>query len=255
MFDTLATYSQMGEDRIVYFFFRYMLEREHVSYIDIGANDPVRLNNTYLLYREFSNKHGVLVDANPACVKKLKRKRKKDLVVNYGLSADGKGSLGLYRFKSDTLNTFSEEDALAYEAKGNKLLDKIDVPMISINELHDQFFDSSEDVDFLSIDIEGMDFDVLKSIQFDRWKPLTVCVESSEYYGDKRADFDEIVCFFKSKGYVILGDTWINTLFVRKELIEEYIELGKTSGRKRSSRIRKIKNKINYILKRRIVFV
>src|SRR5262249_29835011 len=55
------SYSQAGEDLIVRFFF-YHQRISNITYLDIGANEPIQLNNTYYFYRR--GFRGVLVEPN-----------------------------------------------------------------------------------------------------------------------------------------------------------------------------------------------
>ena len=73
--------------------------------------------------------------------------------------------------------------------------------------------------DLLSIDVEGMDEQILKSIDYNSTVPKVMCVEtlkfSAEGKGEKKTDLIE---FVKSKGYMVYADTYINTIFVREDI-------------------------------------
>ena len=74
--------------------------------------------------------------------------------------------------------------------------------------------------DLLSLDIEGLDLDVLKSLDFERFAPDVLCVETLSYdknqNGYKRRD---IIDFAVAKNYVAYADTWANTIFCKNGLI------------------------------------
>ncbi|MBL0133475.1 MAG: FkbM family methyltransferase [Chitinophagaceae bacterium] len=68
--------------------------------------------------------------------------------------------------------------------------------------------------DFLSIDIEGLDLSILKSLDFQSYRPKVIYVECVEFSTDHRGGKNkELVDFLLTKGYFIFGDTYINTIF------------------------------------------
>src|SRR5258706_16460712 len=82
-----ASYSQSGEDIIITNLFT-RLGIKNPSYLDIGANEPVAVSNTYRLYTRGSK--GVCIEPNPVMYNKLKKKRKRDVCINAGVAFDEK---------------------------------------------------------------------------------------------------------------------------------------------------------------------
>lgn len=205
------TYSQAGEDFVIYSALQFLLQgKRKPTYLDIGANDPKNLSNTFLLYKNGS--HGILVEPNIDLCNKLKKVRRKDIVLNCGV-AEKHGMLTYYIMNSHTLNTFYKEEAEFYEKQGRRILEEKQVEVITINEI----FEKYGNVDFLSIDAEGMDFEIIKSIDFERYLPLVICLETQVYRGMKRDDFGEINNFLAKKGYMVYGDTMLNTIYVNRK--------------------------------------
>lgn len=163
-----------------------------------------------------------MVEPNSKLCKRIKRYRKKDVIYNCGIVDNsifdgGRGKLTYYKMDAHTLNSFSIEDVKEYERFGHKLVATEDISVITINEI----FKKNGKVDFLSIDIEGLDFQILKSLDYEKYAPLCMCVETREYNGIKRSDFNEINLFLKNKGYMIYADTSLNTIYVKeKEFLE-----------------------------------
>lgn len=202
------SYAQCGEDIIICYLMR-ILKKKSYSYLDIGANDPKLLNNTYLMYK--AGNRGVLIEPNMNVCERLKKVRKGDKILNCGVAGQ-KGKLTYYLMDDDTLNTFSMEEAEKYVKYGSKMVGQKEIEVITINEIMKKY----GKVDFLSIDVEGKDFEILKTLDFEKFSPLVICMETNEYCGTKREDFGEIKEFLERKGFMIYADTMINTIYVEK---------------------------------------
>ena len=76
-------------------------------------------------------------------------------------------------------------------------------------------FNNSIFPDFLSLDVEGLDFDILSSIDYDANYHKVICVETIEYTPDGTGGKNnDIIQFLLSKNYFVFADTFINTIFV-----------------------------------------
>lgn len=206
------SFSQCGEDLIVDYIFK-LRGISKPTYLDIGANDPYYLNNTAIFYQRGSK--GINVDANPSCISKFLIERPKDTNLNIGIGAQ-KTESTFYIMKDSTLSTFSEVEFLKYKKSNkSKLIDK---KIINIHTLKDVLATYNDSIfpDFLSLDIEGLDYEVIKSIDFKVSSPKVICVEISEYSptGSGRKK-NEIVEFLIDKGYFEYATTNLNSIFVK----------------------------------------
>lgn len=204
-------FSQFGEDASVASFLR-RVGRSCRSYIDIGANDPVSHSNSYLFYRDGGS--GVLVEANPAIARRLRRKRPRDTVVNVAVVPEGSGTLDLHVMDMDGLSTVSPQwrETIAKEALATSVK-VVQVRMLGINDLlleHSQ----PQVIDFASLDIEGLDFDVLSAWDFDRWRPYLFCAETAEVGANGYAKDKRIELLMMERGYRPLFNTFANTIFL-----------------------------------------
>jgi len=87
-----------------------------------------------------------------------------------------------------------------------------------VNEIIQQNF--GQRPNFLSIDIEGLDLDILKSLNFEQYGPDVVCVETVGFGAeDARSKANETREFMSSKNYFAFADTHVNTIFCH---IDEY---------------------------------
>ena len=212
------SFSQQGEDLIVESICNSVGIR-NISYLDIGAADPIQINNTYLFYK--MGFQGVLVEPNPAFCRRLKAQRPKDKVLNIGIGSADQASADYYTISGpggEYLNTFSREEAEEYTAKshGMHAIEKmIKMPLLNINKIIEQHFQGAPE--FISIDTEGLDLDILQSLDFNRYRPSILCVETL-IFGTTHMKI-EILDLMRSKGYSIRGSTFVNTIFLDDKLL------------------------------------
>jgi FkbM family methyltransferase len=206
------SYSQCGEDMIVDYIFR-LRGINRPSYIDIGANHPYFISNTAMFYERGCR--GINVEANPQLIPVFQTARSEDTNLNVGIG-DKEGELDFYIMENNTLSSFSKKECAYLVSNGQKLLrtEKIRVTTVSA-VLSDYFNDTFPD--FLSLDVEGMDFDILKSINWERHYPKVICVEAAEFSptgsGKRRS---ELIDFLEGKGFYEYANTNLNAIMVNR---------------------------------------
>jgi FkbM family methyltransferase len=207
------TYSQAGEDAILSFLFADK-KINSVSYLDIGTNDPDYCNNTYLLYKK--GNRGVCIEADKTLIPIIKKVRPEDKVINAGVAVGEMKEADFYIFDVKGLNTFDKSEAEKRATYGTfKIMEVEMVPLITINQIIKDNFTTYPD--FLSIDIEGLDLDVLRSLDFERYPIPVICAETCMYSENHiRLKDPKIEMFIISKGYEVYADTYINTIFVNR---------------------------------------
>jgi FkbM family methyltransferase len=210
------SYAQQGEDILV----RGIFDTLHVAqptYIDIGAYHPFVNSNTFLLYRGGSR--GVLVEPNPAFTQVLREGRPGDRVLPIGIGVHEDGAADYYVLAGHGEdNTFSKEQAdLMVKQHGPSALKAIlKMPLRTVNHVLDEQFPGGGP-DFFSIDIEGLDLDVLKTLDFTRHRPKVFCVETTAEGRGRPAD--GITTLLGEHGYVKVGGNLINSIFVDEKLL------------------------------------
>ncbi|MEK7062990.1 MAG: FkbM family methyltransferase [Patescibacteria group bacterium] len=186
--------------------------------MDIGANDPIVRNNTYLFYKNGSR--GICIEPNPNIYTKLKKIRPHDICLNIGIGDKSIDNVPYYMLTSGALNTFSKEEAENHTAKENygkqKIESIINLPLKNINSIIDEYLSNS--VDILSIDTEGFDLKIISSLNFKKCRPKVICVETARYEGNKIEKTINLIEFLKEKNYLVFGDTFINSIFVDRSL-------------------------------------
>jgi FkbM family methyltransferase len=207
------TYSQAGEDAILAFLFADK-KMNSVTYLDIGTSTPDTCNNTYLLYTKGNT--GVCVEADKSLIPIIQKTRPKDKVINVGVSVSDAKEDDFFIFDIKGLNTFDKTEAEKRSASGLfKITEVVKVPLASVNKIIKENFVTYPD--FLSIDIEGLDLDVLKSLDFNKFPIPVICVETCTYSENHiRSKDSSIEMFLISKGYEVYADTYINAIFVNK---------------------------------------
>lgn len=207
-----SSYSQCGEDIIVRYVFD-SLKIAQPNYLDVGAHHPAYLNNTRILYD--GGAAGVNVEPDPTLIQAFRSERPRDTNLNVGVATEG-GSIPFYIMNPKTLNTFSrgDADAAVAEGKGRIRIEKIlDIPVVNINGVIEKYFPSG--LDFLSIDVEGLDLIILRSIDYARFRPKVICVETITFSESRQGKkIPEIPKFLEGEGYFLYADTRVNSIFV-----------------------------------------
>ena len=172
--------SQLGQDL-------WVLERSGYKrggfFVEFGATDGIVLSNSFLLEREFGW-HGICAEPNPAMFEKLKRNRKcivsdacigavTGSQVNF-IIADVYG--GIERFAFEDSHAEKRE---AYRSAGEVM----QMSTISLDDLLTKL-GAPQQIDYLSIDTEGSEFEILAPLSFDKWSIRLITVEHN--FTDKR---------------------------------------------------------------------
>jgi FkbM family methyltransferase len=210
------SYSQCGEDLIVRFLLLDVLGRRDVRYLEVGAYDPWFLSNTALFYR--LGFQGVLVEPDADLCVNLRRHRPRDLCVNVGIGDGAASEADFYVLSARTLSTFSRPEAERQALTGHRIDSVVRVPLVSINRLLREHFPSPPQ--FVSIDVEGLDEQILRSFDFDECRPDVLCVETASHSTNRREwkKSGDIPSLLREKRYLVYADTFINTIFVNEDI-------------------------------------
>ncbi len=215
-------FGQRGEDVVIeqYFAARGV---EKVRYLDVGAFDPVYLSNTYRLY--LAGGRGVLVEPNEERASRFRELRPEDTLLSVAIRTSSMPtSVNFYLMSAPTLNTIVAREAqYANDSTqwGEQSIEDVRiVPALTINEVLATHF--SAGIDLLSIDIEGLDFEVLQEIDFKTYRPVMIVAEiDGGHYqsgaSGQHIDAAKFVEFLKSKGYRLLLPSRLNGIFVSEQ--------------------------------------
>jgi FkbM family methyltransferase len=203
------SYSQEGEDMILG---RIFEGQPRGFYVDVGAHHPRRYSNTNLFYRR--GWRGINIEPNPDAMRAFRSIRSRDINLQVGVS-DRAGSLKYYLFDEPALNTFDEDMAASRLANTPyKVLGTIEVPVERLDALLARHLPAGEQIDFLSVDVEGLDLMVLRSNDWTRFRPRCVLVEALNS-SLVEAQGSDIHALLADNGYELFAKTF-NTLVFRR---------------------------------------
>lgn len=217
------SYSQEGEDRILARIFGF--NRNSGFYIDVGAFHPQEHSNTYLFYQK--GWQGINLDARPGSMEIFKKIRPKDINLEIPIS-NTKQKLTYYIFNQLALNGFSKK--LSHERDGMemiggfkpKIVSQIELETSTLSEILDKYLPLNQTIDFLSIDVEGLDYEVLQSNNWDKYRPKIVLIEDTEMTAVNQNAQTPITSFMKEKGYQLFGKTVYTLIFKAEDFRGEY---------------------------------
>ncbi len=215
------SYAQSGEDLIIDYIFSSILLITHPSYLDIGSFHPYYFSNTASIY--LAGSRGINIEPNINNFKLFKRFRQHDHNFNIGITATG-GLQDYYLMSEPPLSTFSEEIAEDLHRSGKCLIDKkLQLKTMSLSALVAEAYDGVYP-DLLTIDVEGLELSILNTIDYSNANlPKVICMETVSFFSGKKRQ--EGIIFLKQKGYEVYADTYINTIFIRRDLFDQH-ELG-----------------------------
>ncbi|MBL8350023.1 MAG: FkbM family methyltransferase [Burkholderiaceae bacterium] len=205
------SYSQEGEDLVL----QRLFESSPAGvFVDVGAHHPFRFSNTFLLYRR--GWRGINIDARPDAMAAFHRHRPRDVSLELGVSAEP-GRLQFSVFEEPALNTF--DPALAQQRRdagwpmqGTRWVECQPLAAILDRELPTL---GVQDIDLLSVDVEGLDLEVLRSNEWSRYRPLAVV---AEVLGTDITDMleSDVARFMDSVGYRPYAKLVNSAVFVRR---------------------------------------
>jgi FkbM family methyltransferase len=203
----VKSHSQEGEDMVLR---RIFADKSDGFYIDVGAHHPKRFSNTYLFYK--AGWRGINIDAMPESMKVFRRFRPNDINLEVPVS-DTNETLTYYAFNEPALNGFSKELSEGRDGKdGYRIIFKQEIATKTLESILDEHMPKGKSIDFLSVDVEGFDFRVLISNNWERYRPSFVLVEILGSTMEMIMESD-MARFMRSKGYMVYAKTYNTTFF------------------------------------------
>jgi FkbM family methyltransferase len=208
-----STYAQHGDDLVLLNIFE-AIGVDRPAYLDIGAHHPLNISNTALLYQRGCR--GVNVEANPNLIGAFHAQRPEDLNLNCGVN-DVSGKMTFYMIdKWSGRNSFDRQavERFVEENPNFSITERISIPVVTVDELiakHCQ----GRFPDLLSIDVEGLEGRILRSISYEKWAPKVICAETCR--GGDEVDGQDLDQFLSQAGYFCMLKNRGNSFFVRTE--------------------------------------
>lgn len=209
------TYSGEGEDLILQKLFNGKTDG---FFVDIGCYHPIVGSNTYVFHKKY-NWTGINVDANPDSIVKFYKLRPRDINLNLGIGLTESSSLRFHRFSEGALNTFSEiikEERIVRDKQN--YLGSIDVAVTTLESLLDKHA-VGQRIDFIDVDVEGLDLEVLQSNNWQKYRPRIVMVEDQNKVSDAFTSLPTYR-FLREQDYVLVAKTYSTLFFAEKEFAD-----------------------------------
>lgn len=212
LYDLLGkrSFGQSGEDIIVASEFG---KKKNGFYVDIGAFHPKMFSNTYLFYKRGWS--GVVVEPNTELLRLHEEIRPRDMHVNLGVG-EKESVMEYIMMDQPASNTFVEAEANeSVEKAGRKIIDRKPIAVWPLKKIMYQYVPKNIEIDILSVDTEGMDLEVLKSNDWEKYRPKIIICEDMDF------DFtnwkkSKIATYLVELGYEILGKTPYSLIFKDK---------------------------------------
>lgn len=202
--------SQLFQDLFVLFI---LDEKRHGFFIEFGATDGIKLSNTYLLERSY-NWSGILAEPGMIWHSKLKKNRQCFVDERCVWSKTG---MELVFYETDyaelsTLENFHDSD---YHQKSRQTHKEYKVKTISLNDLL-KYYNAPKKIDYLSIDTEGSEFDILNSFDFNNYDISIITIEHN--FNEQR---EKIFNLLSLHGYVRVYESLsqFDDWYIKKDLI------------------------------------
>lgn len=203
------SWSQEGEDQILQ---RIFERQKNGFYVDVGAHHPKRFSNTYLFYKR--GWQGINIDAMPGSMKAFSAARPRDINLEVGIGIEN-AQLNYHIFNEPALNGFSQHLSLERhsDTSNYKIIKVIKISVQPLSEILSRHLPKGSRIDFLTVDVEGLDYEVLRSNDWVLYRPYFVLAEilSSSLHDIERSPVGK---FMNEKGYELYGKC-MNTVFFK----------------------------------------
>jgi FkbM family methyltransferase len=196
----MITYAQNFEDVLLR---RALYDVANGFWVDVGANHP----RDFSVTKWFSDQGwtGINIEPNPSFLRLLQAERLRD--VNIGAAVGSHvGETTLHVVGDTGLTTTRVERTTPEALSGHRVTETMPVPMTTLNAVLETHAPNRV-IDFLKIDAEGSESEIVKGLDLERFRPRIVVIENGEGYAD----------IFARAGYSFVWFDNINQYFLRRE--------------------------------------
>ena len=203
-------YSQEGEDILLS---RIFGEQTEGFYVDVGAHHPRRFSNTCFFYKR--GWRGINIDALPGSMKVFQKLRPHDINLELAVS-EREQVLTYYMFNEPALNGFSKTISEKRQTDEYKITNTIDVLAFPLYVILDKHLPLGQSIDFLSVDVEGLDLQVLESNDWKKYSPKVILVEILAN-NLTAIENDPVYNYMVNQGYILFAKLFFTCIFKLKE--------------------------------------
>jgi FkbM family methyltransferase len=211
-------YGQEGEDVII----NRIMSNTDGFFVDVGAYHPVHFSTTKYFYDK--GWKGMNIEPNPKALPVFEKHRPKDINLNLGVSLQN-ASLTYYTFAEPAYNTFSENQALERERAGISVKEEIAVETKTLEKIFDDHLPENQTISFLTIDAMGFDLNVIKSNNWNKYRPEIVIIHN-DGGALSRIDIEsvqrsEIYSIMKASNYYFFAKTLYSAFYIEQSFYQK----------------------------------
>ena len=202
-----ASYSQDQEDLFINDYFKNL---DNGFYLDIGCYHPIKYSNTALLYNR--GWQGINIDMNQTSIDLFNILRKKDKNICAAISSSNKKVTQYIDHIYSPVNTIDKNfsQVISKRLKTKPFSEK-NIFTNTFSEIVKKNEIQIKKIDFLNIDVEGHDYDVLKGIDLLNIKPKIICIEIDNH--EKNLSNQKIKNYLIKFNYKIIKSIGLNAFF------------------------------------------
>ena len=214
-------YSQNGEEGFLIEYFALNRPKSQQNpqtryYVEIGAYDGENYSNTKML--QGIGWHGVLIEPNPTLFNRLLANRADDVTGCYEVACVSSSDIEYVDFTifdevpyMSGIAPIPDKVKPEHRALHRPYSERIErVKAMTLNKVLESYFEGEpHPIDFISLDTEGTEKQVLKGLDFDVWQPRLLCIENN----DPRNE--DLTARMADRGYVVATVIGINTFYER----------------------------------------
>ena len=201
--------SQWDEEK---FLKKYFKNYRKGKYLDLGCFHPVRDNNTYQLYKKKWN--GINIDLNPLTIELFNFSRSRDINLNIALSRKSEKKNFYFFGEFSPLNTLDSNHLNFLKKNFNIKKDQYKIKKIkteNINKILNKY--KLIIIDYLNIDLEGQEYDVLRDFNFKKYKVNLLSVEMLSHNSLSKKLSKKIDDLLKKNDFKLIYKTGVNYFY------------------------------------------
>jgi FkbM family methyltransferase len=208
-------HSQWGQDRFVH---EWLMPFEDGTFFEVGALEGLHLSNT-LFFERKRNWRGILVEMQPWFFPKIRENRPRSHCVHAALGSERIDQLFLNAGdRSGLLRHMDPRDIIHLEEHYRDRTPKptFQVVWVAVRPIMEVFAEAGLwHINYFSLDVEGAEIDILRTIDFDRVRIDLFTIEAN--FGK----FQPLREILEPKGYVLIGTLGVDGFFVRQDVLAE----------------------------------
>jgi FkbM family methyltransferase len=217
-----VSYSQEGEDLVVAKLFEASMPNAGF-YVDVGAHHPFRYSNTYYFYQR--GWRGINIDPRNGMKEHFDAHRPRDLNLEIAI-AQTAGSIEFVEFNEPALSGCDMDLAASRNGhNGHNIIGRRAVQAEPLSAVFEAHLPPGQRIDFLTIDIEGLDVQALTSNNWERWRPTLVIAEDGAVVTTGDIEGSGIAQMMRSVGYSCISKLGLSAIFAEETCIHR-TELG-----------------------------